>query len=437
MVKENFLHFIWKFGLFDKEHFSTVTGEKVEVLLLGTHNTDAGPDFINAKLTIGDVTWAGNVELHLNTSDWAKHGHSANAAYNNVILHVVKNNDVAIQHANERNIPVAVLCYNEEMEQRYYELMQAQERTACRPFMRDVEPFQLQHFLSRVLVDRLEVKSQRLTDILAQTVNDWQEAFHRLLFRSFGFNVNTTAFELLAQQTPYLAIAKHHNSLSQLEAMLFGQAGFLEEPSPDEYHAALKSEYEFLRNKLKLKPIDKHLWKFLRLRPSNFPTIRIAQLAYLLHTSNGLLDTLLSCKASADYFKLFDIRTSDYWETHYTFGSTSAKKAKPLGKASAERVITNAVVPYLFTYGKERKNEAMQEKAFSLLEALPPERNAVIDHWADCGIKVDNAFFSQALLQLKTDYCDKKRCLHCIVGRQMIIPKKGTEYFNLTNCIIK
>lgn len=209
----------------------------------------------------------------------------------------------------------------------------------------------------------------------------------------------------------------------QLEALLFGQAGFLEAKPADDYQLKLKEEYVFLQNKFKLKPIEKHLWKFLRLRPSNFPTIRIAQLAYLLHHSSNIVDSILSFKNIDDYFNLFNVKTSEYWETHYGFGVESKQKVKQLGRQSVERIISNAVVPFIFTYGKMRSNEELQEKALILLESLTPENNAIIEEWADAGIKAENAFFSQALLQLKQSYCDKQKCLSCFIGSRMFIEK--------------
>jgi hypothetical protein len=228
---------------------------------------------------------------------------------------------------------------------------------------------------------------------------------------------------MLAQQTPLLGIAKHRSSLAQLEALLFGQAGFLATKPIDDYHAKLKEEYAFLQNKLKLKPIEGHLWKFLRLRPSNFPTIRIAQLAYLLHHSSHVVASVLSYKNIEDYLNLFDVKTSEYWETHYSFGVESKQKVKQLGRQSIERIISNAVVPFIFTYGRMRSSEELQEKALTLLEQLAPESNAAIEEWAAAGIKAENAFFSQALLQLKQWYCDKQKCLSCFIGSRMFIEK--------------
>lgn len=421
MPSEEFLQFIWKFGLFDRENLYTTTGERVEIISLGMRNIDAGPDFLNAKVRIGDTVWAGNIEVHIKSSDWALHRHNFDKAYNNVVLHVVKKYDTPAKREDGSLIPVVELPYSVELEQRYNDLVSSKSRAVCSPFISSTEPFLLKSFLSRILVERLEVKSQRLLDILQQTNNSWLDVFHRTLFRSFGFSVNAVPFELLAQQTPLLVIAKHRDSLVQLEALLFGQAGFLEEKPLDDYQAKFKKEYSFLKSKLGLKPIEKHLWKFLRIRPRNFPTIRIAQLASLLHYSSGLVDSILSLEKAEDYFDLFDVKTSEYWETHYTFGVESKHKVKSLGKPSIERIIANVVVPFLFTYGKARKNEKLQEKALALLEVLAPEKNAIAEEWAEQGIKADSAFFSQALLQLKQAYCDKQKCLSCIIGSQMFI----------------
>ncbi|MDR0660447.1 MAG: DUF2851 family protein [Prevotellaceae bacterium] len=423
MLSEEFLQFIWKFGLFDKENLFTVDGKKVDVVSLGTYNNDAGPDFFNAKLKIENTTWVGNIEVHKNSSDWIRHKHNNDKAYNNVILHVVGRYDIPTQQENGSFIPIVELSYSSDIEQKYIDLITSKPRVACRPFISSIDSFPLKNFLSRVLIERLEVKSQRLAVILRRTNNDWLEAFHRTLFRSFGFSVNAVPFELLAQQTPLLAISKHRDSLAQLEALLFGQAGFLLEQPLDEYQVKLKAEYTFLQNKFKLTPIERHLWKFLRLRPNNFPTIRIAQLAYLLHRSPNLLDSVLSLENINDYFNLFDVKTSNYWETHYNFGVESKHKVKQLGRQSIERIISNTVVPFLFTYGKARHNEELRERALTLLESFAPEKNATIEDWAEAGIKAENAFYSQALLQLKQAYCDKQRCLSCFIGSRMFIQK--------------
>lgn len=424
MPNEEFLQFIWKFGLFDKENLYTIDGQKVEIVSLGIQNTDAGPDFFNARLKIGDTLWAGNVEVHKHSSDWEKHKHGSDEAYNNVILHIVGKYGMPATRKNGTAIPTVELTYLAELEQKYDELISSKPRTACRPFISSIDSFLLKNFLSRVLVERLEAKSERLLHILSETNGDWSEVFYRTLFRSFGFGINAIPFELLAQQTPLLGIAKHRSSLIQLEALLFGQAGFLEEDPLDDYQSKLKAEYVFLQSKLKLKPVGKHVWKFSRLRPSNFPTIRIAQLAYLLHQSSHIVDSVLSFKNIEDYFELFNIKTSAYWETHYSFGVEVKQKVKQLGKQSIERIVSNAVVPFVFTYGKMRGNEELQEKALLLLESLTPENNAIIDEWAVVGIKAENAFFSQALLQLKQSYCDKQKCLSCIIGNRMFIEKK-------------
>lgn len=425
MQKESFLHFIWKFGLFDKENFYTIENEKVEIISLGIHNTDAGPDFLNAKLRIGETIWAGNVEMHHKTSDWYKHAHHTNEQYNNVILHVVTQQDGSTLPKNGNAIPTALLRYNLAMEEQYKQLMDSQALRTCSPFIKELDSFQLRHFLSRLLVERLEKKAKSILDTLSQTENDWRQAFHRLLFRSFGFNTNASAFELLAQCTPPQAIAKHRNSLIQIEALLFGQAGFLNEKPTDEYQAQLAQEYAFLQRKFDLHPMEKHVWMLLRMRPGNFPTIRIAQLAMLLHKTENLADRILSHGELQDYETLLDVTASNYWDTHYLFGKESARRTKSLGKQSIERIIINTLVPYLFTYGMERKNEALKEKSLRLLEQLPAEQNSVLEQWQGVGIKAENGFFSQALLQMKKEYCDKKRCLACIIGKQIVTRKKA------------
>jgi hypothetical protein len=419
-MKEDFLHFLWEYGLFDKASLSTTTGENIEILAPGQHNTDAGPDFFNAKIKIGDTVWAGNVEIHMRASDWQRHVHHEDKAYNNVILHVVKENDKPVLRAGGQALATLVMRYNPQMEARYAALLQSVEWVACGKEAAQVDLFRIKHFLNRLLVERLEQKSQQLYDVLDATQNDWRKAFYQLLFRAVGFGVNAVPFELLAKATPPAAIGKHRGSLPQMEALLFGQAGMLAGEAKDDYHRALQKEYDFLRAKFSLQPMEGYLWKFLRLRPSNFPTVRVAQLAVLLHKPGDLMEEMLAFRTVADLYRLFDVQASDYWNTHFTFGKISRKMPKVLGAASVQRMIVNAIVPYLFAYGRRQGNEVLCEKAMDLLEALPPEKNHIIAGWEEAGVKPENAFYAQALIRLKTDYCNTKQCLKCPVGMHLL-----------------
>ncbi len=419
-MKEDFLHFLWEYGLFDKSALRTAAGEPLEIVSPGQHNTDAGPDFFNAKIKIGDTLWAGNVELHVRASDWQRHVHGANKAYDNVILHVVKENDTPVARATGELLPTLVLHYDKNLETRYDALLQSVEWIACKQEVAQIELFRIKHFLSRLLVERLERKAQQVFDVLEATQGDWREAFYQLLFRTFGFGVNAVPFELLAKATPLVVIGKHRHSLLQMEALLFGQSGLLQGTPKDDYQQALQREYDFLQTKFLLTPIEPHLWKFLRLRPTNFPTVRIAQLAMLLHRSEQLIDKITGFRTVDDLYSLFDVQASSYWDTHYTFTKESQESPKKLGEMSVQLIIINLIVPFLFAYGRRQAAETLCEHTVELLEALPPEKNHITTGWEQAGVKPDNAFYTQALIQLKTDYCDRKQCLKCAIGAGLL-----------------
>ncbi|MDR3184605.1 MAG: DUF2851 family protein [Prevotellaceae bacterium] len=424
MKKEDFLHFLWKYLLFDRQHTTTTSGEEIEVVSPGQHNTDAGPDFFNAKIRIGGTLWAGNVEIHFRASDWKRHAHHHNDAYHNVILHVVTENDDVIVRNDGQAVPAFVMTYDPVLEDRYKALLAAPLPVPCAPHVRHIQPIHMIHFLGRLLVERLELKAENIKQALAFTNNEWNAAFHQLLFHAFGFGINTAAFELLAKNTPYKVTGKHRNTLLQLEALLFGQAGMLQGPAKDEYHGMLQKEYCFLQEKFRLVPLEAHLWKFLRLRPSNFPTIRLAQLAQFLHRAPPIIHLMEAWDkhSERELYALFDLQASEYWDTHFVFGKPSPPQPKKLGQASIYNLIVNLAIPYLFTYAQYHRYDSLRETALELLEKCPPEENHILRQWQQIGVKAQNAFHSQALIQLQTAYCDKKRCLYCPVGAEIIFP---------------
>ncbi|MDR1680807.1 MAG: DUF2851 family protein [Prevotellaceae bacterium] len=415
-MKEEFLHFAWEYGLFDKSDLQTTEGEPVEIVAPGQHNTDAGPDFFNAKIKIGDTLWAGNVEIHCRASDWSRHEHSRDRSYDNVILHVVADNDRPVACPDGQLLPTLVLRCAPEPEQRYTALLQSSEWVPCGTAVAQIDLFRIKYFLGRLLIERLERKSQQINGVLQATQNDWREVFHRLLFRAFGFSVNADPFEMLAKATPMAAIGKHRHSLMQIEALLFGQAGFLQGEANDPYQQALQKEYAFLQAKFSLTPLEKHIWKFLRLRPYNFPTVRIAQLARLLQQSDNLMDRIIYFRTTDELYTLFDVQASAYWDTHFTFEKTAGQLPKTLGRTSAEQILINVLIPFLFACGRRQGDDTLCHKAIALLETLPPEKNRITNGWASIGLTAENAFCTQAFIQLKTNYCDKKQCLKCNIG---------------------
>jgi hypothetical protein len=418
-MNEEFLHFIWSQELFDKELLSD-TGEKIEVLSVGTLNRDAGPDFLNARIRIGDTIWAGNVEVHTGSSSWEKHKHNTDKAYDNVILHAVKNFTQPAISSSRRKIPSVVLEFDASLYEKFQRITSGKMPIPCHPDLKFVDDFVVKMWIDSLIVERLEEKTNYLKSIFDLTRNNWEETFYFALARNFGFKTNALPFELLAKSIPIKLLSKCKVDLKQLEALLFGQAGFFENKPPDEYSTLLRNEYYYLRKVHQLKPIENHLWKYLRLRPANFPTIRIAQFATLIHNSQHLFSKTIEAPGFEELYMLYDCAVSEYWEHHYNFGKKSKQEKKNIGKTSVYGIFINTVIPFLFLYGKNHANEALKEKAIALLEKLPAEKNHIIEGWISEGIKVENALQSQALLQLTSNYCIPKKCLSCQIGNSII-----------------
>lgn len=421
-MTEAFLHHLWKFKLFDSARLLTTDGEAVEVLKPGLHNTDAGPDFFNAQLKIGETTWAGNVEIHLKSSDWNKHKHTSDAAYNNVVLHVVHEHDEEVYTRGETRIATLELKdrFNPAIFQNYVGLVESLRWIPCEDHIGKVEPIIMDNWLDRLLTERLEKNTQLVFHSLQVNRNNWEETFYHHLAKNFGFKTNALPFEMLAKSLPLSILAKHQDHLNQLEALLFGQAGLLDRDFHESYPQQLKKEYEFLRSKFSLKPMDGSQWKFLRLRPSNFPTLRIAQFARLLHNGQRLFHQCIAAEEIKPLENLFAVHVSDYWRSHYVFDKPSREHDKTLGADAARIILVNTVIPLIFAYGTFRNEEACQMKALRFLEELPAEKNSIISGWNCLGITSSNAGRTQALLQLKNEYCSQKKCLLCSVGNKII-----------------
>lgn len=420
-MKEEFLQFIWKYGLFNKEKLKTTDGKPVEIISTGQTNSDSGPDFFNAKVRIGETTWAGNIEIHQKSSHWFQHRHDTDAAYDNVILHVVEMHDKQVQVKNHE-LPTLVLSYPGEILENYENLLKSKNWIACEKQLPEVDPFILRFWFSSLMIERLESKTSDIMSILKQNKNNWNETFYQLLARNFGMKTNAFPFEMLAKSLPLQILSKHKNDLFQTEALLFGQSGLLNEALlGDDYFLSLRKEYSYLYKKYNLSGIEAHLWKFMRLRPINFPTVRIAQLAMLIHHSSALFSHILETETPDELRKLFDVRASEYWDTHYRFNKISEEnKPKVLGETAFNNLVINTIVPMLFVYGDQHLDQAMKDRALSLLEKLAPEENQIIRKWNDSGIESRSAFETQALLQLKSKYCDVKRCLNCQLGAKII-----------------
>jgi len=420
-MTEDFLHYIWQRRLFLAEGNLTSDGEPVEPLQPGQPNMNAGPDFIDARVRIGDTLWAGCVEIHLRSSDWERHGHHLDPAYNNVALHVVYRHDADTYNARRQKVPVMELHFDARYFENYNRLSDSAERISCRQELCQMDDFSFVSWLERLAIERLEQKSQAIMQSYAQTGNHWEETLYQRLARNFGFSLNALPFESLAKSLPFTVLLKHKDHLQQIEALLFGQAGMLaDEQVTDAYYAELRNEYLYLQKKFNLEPIDRFLWKFLRLRPINFPTLRIAQFADLILRNEHLFSKIMDASSIDVFEKIFDLRASEYWDTHYMFGKESPKRNKTFGKTSVHTILINTVAPFLFVYGKARGLDDFCSRAVALLESLPPEKNSILSRWEELGAKNTDAFRSQALLQLDNEYCQPKRCLWCAIGNRIV-----------------
>ena len=415
-MREEFLYYLWENRLTNKG-LNTTEGEAVDIVATGYRNTDSGPDYLEAKIRIGDKLWAGHVEIHVKSSDWIRHGHQNDKAYKNVILHVVYENDAQV---NE--IPTLELKghFDESLFLQYQKLISSKNWIPCEKSITQVPVFTRLSWLDRMAVERLESKSETVTKILEANQFDWEDALYKLLMRYFGLKVNNEAFEYLANILPFKTLLKHADNLLQLEAMLMGCAGFLEEEFTEEYPLLLKREFAVMRAKFNLLTMPAERWKFLRMRPSNFATIRLAQMAQLIHKNGCLFSKIKTAKDTTEVKALFDVKASEYWKTHYRFEVPAESKPKHLGNTTADVLIINAVTPLLFCYGKLHKDESVCDTAIQFLEDTEAEDNAIIRHFAQCGIKAENAMQTQALLHLYNMYCKRKRCLECRIGNVLL-----------------
>ncbi|HZL10378.1 MAG TPA: DUF2851 family protein [Prolixibacteraceae bacterium] len=420
-MKEEFLQFIWQHGLFTKNNLKTIDGKAVEIITTGQPNFDSGPDFFNARIRIGETLWAGNIEIHQKSSHWFQHRHDSDQAYDNVILHVVELHDKPVRIKNHE-LPTLEIRYPAAILDNYENLLKSEHWIACDGKLAGVDPFILRFWFSSLMIERLESKTDDILTILQQNKNNWNETFYQLLARNFGMKTNALPFELLARSLPLTILSKHKNDLFQIEALLFGQSGLLNETLlGDDYFLSLRKEYSYLYKKYGLSGIESHLWKFMRLRPINFPTIRIAQLAMLIHHSSFLFSKILGTENLEDLRNLFDVSASVYWDTHYRFNKISEKnRHKTLGDTAFNNLVINTIVPLLFVYGDQHQDQAMKDRALLLLEKLAPESNQIIRKWNDLGIDCRTAFETQALLQLKNKYCNNKKCLNCQLGAKII-----------------
>ena len=406
---ERLLHYVWKYKLYAATPLITTEGRPVQVIDPGMQNTDAGPDFFNAKIKIDGTLWVGSVEIHDKSSDWLLHHHDTDKAYDCVILHIIGFNDFQPVRTNGNPIPQMLLTVPENILRSIDWLLYREAALPCLDHITGIAPLHIACWMEALLSERLERKTHDIFLLLDAYQTDWNEVFYITLTRNFGFGVNNDAFERLAKSLPLRCIQKQRNSHSQIEAMLFGQAGMLEEENDDHYYRLLQREYDFLRHKFGLSPMEDFVFKNLRTRPVNFPYLKVAQLAALWVRYDTLFSAILEARSTGEIKKYFRIPPSGYWETHYHFRYASPRKEKTIGENALNILLINTVVPMLFAYGLHNKRPEYCERATRLLESIPPEKNTIVTTFYNAGITVRHAGDSQALIQLKREYCEKKK----------------------------
>lgn len=427
---EQLLHYCWKHKLISNGSLYTTDGKMVEVIDTGLHNRNAGPDFFNAKVKIDGTLWVGNVEIHDRSSHWFAHGHNKDKAYNNVVLHVVGETDAIVVTEDGKQVPQMQISVPQTVIDNYQELLQTDSYPPCYKIVPEISRLTIHSWMSALQTERLEQKTKAIEERARLSEGSWENAYFITLARNYGFGINGDAFEQWARSIPLAAVGKHRDDLFQVEAIFLGQAGLLDidtvperyrnEAMADEYFVRLRNEYQYLAHKFSLTPMDGKMWRFLRLRPQNFPHIRISQLATLYHESRTNLSMLAECQTMDDLRNMLTSHVSPYWQTHYIFGQESSKSRKCLSAASINLLTINTVVPMLFAYGRHLHKENLCDKAFDLLEQLKAENNNIVRMWQECGMEVKTAGDSQALIQLKKEYCDRRECLRCRIGYEYL-----------------
>ncbi|MBB6003649.1 DUF2851 family protein [Arcicella rosea] len=429
-MNEAFLHFLWQFQYFDKSCLQTTDNESLQVIKIGNYNTNAGADFQDARVLIGEVEWAGAVEIHLKSSDWNLHEHQTDTAYQNVILHVVWEDDKPILRSDNTKIPTLILSDKTDntLTQKYFNLIESKALIPCQSQFGQVSELKKMAMLDKVLMQRLATKSSTIHELLTQNKQDWEETAYQVLAKNFGFKLNAEPFIRLAQNLPLKVLSKHRDNLFQIEALLFGVAGFLTVNNvevEDEYQSKLAKEFQFLAAKYQLqeKVLGLHEWKFLRLRPANFPTVRLAQFAKIIQENINLFSVMLYLENVANVTKIMRVKQSAYWQEHYLFGKKANGKVAIIGESSIENIIINTIIPLLVTYSQQKDDARYIEKAIRFLEELPAEENKITKHWQSLALPMKSAFDSQAGIEWFNVFCQYKKCLSCEVGISLLREK--------------
>ena len=420
-MKEKLLQYIWQFQYYNNTELSTINGDPLQIIHQGNFNHNQGADFSDAKIKIGNTIWAGNIELHIKSSDWNLHNHTEDKNYSNIILHVVWHHDKEIKDIAGNVLPALELQnrVSKLLLKKYEELMKASSFIACENNIHVINDFTLLAWKQRLLAERLEAKSAIIFSFLKQNNFHWEETFWWLLAKNFGIQVNSEAFEKIAKSIPVQLLAKHKNQIHQLEALLFGQAGLLDKDLKEDYPKMLQKEYLFYKKKYKLQQPQIQLF-FLRMRPANFPTIRLAQLAMLIRQSTYLFSKVKESDSLSDIKKLLEITANDYWHYHYVFDEASAYKKKKLGGQMINNILINTIVPVVFAYGLYHNDQQYKDKAIAWLEEIASEKNSITKGFEALKFSNKNSFDSQAYIQLKNEYCNHKRCLECAIGNSLL-----------------
>ena len=416
------MQYVWKHRLWRSEDMVTNTGKKVRVVDPGLLNTDAGPDFFNAKIEIDGHMWVGNVEMHYRATDWKRHHHDSDKAYDSVILHVVAKDDAPVRRTNGELIPQLVLEVSPQFNADYASLVGATIEVPCATKIKQVPHLTIVEWVEGLAFERLHGKVERIHQLLDNFNGSWEDVCYVTLARNFGFGINNDAFERLARRTPLRLLGKHSDSVLQIEALLFGQAGMLDaqKPGMDSYYNQLCTEYAFLSNKFQLTPMEKESWKLFRIRPQNFPYRRIAMLAQFIEGGFRMMNRILEAEGEKEMRSLFEVELSGYWTKHYTFGKPNERATATLSRSSTDIILINTVAPLLYAYGELTGNYEMTDKAIKLLEDLRAESNSIVSHFVAYGIDCPDALTSQALVQLKREYCDARKCIYCKIGHHLL-----------------
>lgn len=421
MLSEDFLHYLWRFRLLQSPLFC-VTGEPVLVVHPGEYNRDGGPDFINARVQVGGTLWAGNVEIHLRASDWFRHGHQTDPAYHNVILHVVDTCDREITGPGNQTIPCLEIHenYPPRLIETYQALLSEKQWIPCQKMMAETDPSVFRLWAPALVFERLNDRAKTLRKWMNYTEKQWDELAYQVVASAMGSQINAQPFELLARSTPFRILRRYRDQLPILESLLFGQAGLLNPSYQERYPSDLLRSYRFYQDNYSLKPLEKGTWKFLRLRPVNFPTIRISQFADMIHRVNSFHENLENNLSLKDWVEIFRATATVYWDSHFTFERESPEKVKRIGENAIHLLLINGIVPLLFFKGIEKDQPKSIERVFSLLEEIPGEKNGLTALWSSLGMPSTHALFTQALKHLKHAYCDQKRCLDCRIGMRLL-----------------